>query len=75
MRGFEPGLVRSFTLATRERSGFGRIVHQYGDPYEGWPADFYMGQVRLVGTNVSAGRFRALVTPLAGEKTINCTAT
>jgi hypothetical protein len=75
MPGLEPGVVRSFTLATRARSGFGRIVHHYGDGYVGWPADFYMGHVRLVGTNVSSGRFRAIVAPLAAEKTSSCTAT
>lgn len=75
MSGLEPGVVRSFTLATRARPGFGRIVHHYGDLYAGWPADFYMGHVRLVGTNVSAGRFRALVAPLAAEKTTRCSAT
>ena len=75
MAGLEPGVVRSFTLATRARSGFDRIVHHYGDNYAGWPADFYMGHVRLVGTNVSAGRFRGIVAPLAAEKTSSCTAT
>ena len=80
MRGLEPGVVRSFTLATRARPGFGRIVHHYGDGYIGWPADFYMGQVRLVGRYVSAVRFRAFVAPLAARlaqraKTTNCTAT
>ncbi len=72
MSGLEPGVVRSFTLATRARPGFGRIVHHYGDQYAGWPADFYMGQIRLIGTKVSAGRFRDLVVPLAAEKAIGC---
>lgn len=75
MSGLEPGVVRSFTLATRARPGFGRIVHHYGDQYAGWPADFYMGHVRLVRTLVSADRFRALVAPLAAEKTTRCMTT
>jgi hypothetical protein len=79
MHDVEPGVVRSFTLATRARPGFARIVHRYGDAWSGWPADFYMGQVRLVGTHVSAVRFRAVVAPLAAKfaqraKTTNCRA-
>jgi hypothetical protein len=79
MPGLEPGVVRSFALATRARPGFARIVHHYGDQYVGWPADFYMGQVRLLGTYVSAGRFRTFVAPLTARfaqhaKTTNCTA-
>ena len=65
MTGLEPGVIRSFTLATRSRPGFARIVHHWGDGYEGWPADFYMAHVRLVGTQVSAARFRDRVAPLA----------
>jgi hypothetical protein len=80
MHDVEPGVVCSFTLATRARPGFARIVHRYGDAWSGWPADFYMGQVRLVGTHVSAVRFRAVVAPLAARlaqraETTNCTAT
>ena len=79
MHAVEPGVVRSFTLATRARPGFTRIYHLYGDSYAGWPPDFYMGRVQLVGTHVSAVRFRAVVAPLAAkfaqrEKTTNCTA-
>ena len=77
MRGLEPGVVRSFTLATRARPGFARIVHRYGDAYAGWPADFYMAHVRLLGTHVSAGRFGAFVAPIAAklsqrETTVDC---
>jgi hypothetical protein len=80
MTGIEPGVVRSFTLATRARPGFARIVHRYGDAWVGWPADFYMGHVRLLGTHVSKEGFGAFVAPKAAkladhEQTINCTAT
>ena len=78
MTGLEPGVVRAFTLATRPRSGFTRIVHRYGDGYIGWPADFYLGHVRLLGTHVSKKGFRAFVATrvarLDHEQTINCTA-
>jgi hypothetical protein len=77
MRGGKPGVVRAFTLATRARPGFARIVHHYGDKYAGWPADFWMAHVRLVATDVPADRFRALVAPRAAPlvqrvKTIRC---
>jgi hypothetical protein len=80
MHGLEPGVVRSFTLATRAHPGFVRIIHQYGDAYVGWPADFFMAHVRLVGTHVSKAGFRAFVAPIAvklaqSEKTTNCTGT
>jgi len=79
MKDLEPGVVRSFTLSTRARLGFARIVHHYGDAYLGWPADFYMGHVRLIGTHVGTARFTALVAPLAAEianqeQAVNCTA-
>ena len=78
MTGLEPGVVRSFTLATRARPGFARIVHHWGDAYVGWPADFFMAHVRLLATNVTPARFRALVVPIAArlmqtEKATNCT--
>jgi hypothetical protein len=78
MRGLQPGVVRSFTLATRARPGFARIVHHYGDAYAGQPADFYMAHVRLLGTHVEKGRFDAFVAPIAArlaqqEKAIDCT--
>ena len=78
MHGVEPGVVRSFTLATRARPGFARIVHLYGDAWAGWPADFYMAHVRLVGTHISEAGFSAFVAPIAAkltqhEDTINCT--
>lgn len=80
MTDLEPGVIRAFTLATRARPGFARIVHRYGDQWLGWPADFYMGQVRLVATRVSAAHFRAFVAPLAdklaeGAQSTGCTAT
>ena len=61
MTGLEPGVVRSFTLATRARPGFARIVHHYGDAWVGQPADFYMAQVRLLGTHVNKHAFGAFV--------------
>ena len=77
MHELEPGVVRSFTLATRARPGFARIVRHYGDGYAGWPADFYMAHVRLLGTHITASRFGAFVAPIAAklarhEKTVSC---
>jgi len=79
MTGLEPGVVRSFTLATRAQPGFTRIVHLYGDAYEGWPADFWMGHVRLLGTHVNKHAFGAFVATrvakiAAHEQTVNCSA-
>ena len=76
--GVEPGVVRSFTLATRARPGFGRIVHHYGDQYIGWPADFFMGYVRLLATHATPAGFRSIIAPIAArlmqkEKTTSCT--
>jgi hypothetical protein len=62
-----PGVVRSFTLATRARPGFARIVHHYGDQYASWPADFFMAHVRLLATYVTPARFRSIVAPLAAH--------
>jgi hypothetical protein len=79
MTGLEPGVVRSFTLATRARPGFARIVHHSGDAYEDWPADFYMAHVRLLGTHVNKHAFGAFVATkvaklAAHERALNCTA-
>lgn len=79
MTGLEPGVVRSFTLATRARPGFGRIVHLYGDAWAGWPADFYMAHVRLLGIHVNKHAFGAFVATRVAkladhEQTISCTA-
>jgi hypothetical protein len=74
----EPGVVRSFTLATRARPGFARIIHRYGDAWAGWPADFYMAHVRLLGTHVDKHAFGAFVATRAAdiarhEAAISCT--
>ena len=78
MTGVEPGVFRSFTLATRARPGFDRVLHHWGDAYIGWPADFFMAHVRLLATHVTRARFRALVVPIAArlmqtEKATSCT--
>jgi hypothetical protein len=74
----EPGVVRSFTLATRARLGFDRIVHHYGDQYAGWPADSFMAHVRLLATHVTPAHFHSIVAPIAArlmqeEKAASCT--
>lgn len=79
MQNIEPGVVRSFTLATRARPGFYRVYHLYGDAYIGWPPDFYMAHVRVVGTHVAEARFNAVVARLAARfaqsaKTTHCAA-
>ena len=79
MHDVEPGVVRSFTLATRARPGFTRVYHLYGDAYAGWPPDFYMAHVRLLGTHVNKHAFGAFVAkPVAKlaqrASTTNCTA-
>ena len=63
----EGGVVRSFTLATRARPGFVRIVSHWGDQYEGWPADFFSRHVRVLETRASPARFRSIVAPLAAR--------
>ena len=75
----EPGVVRWFTLATRARPGFHRIVHRYGDAWVGQPADFFMAHRRLLATHVAQTDFRSTVAPIAArlmqaETTSNCTA-
>jgi hypothetical protein len=77
MTGLEPGVVRSFTLATRARPGFARIVHRYGDAWEGWPADFYMADIQLLGTHVNKHAFGAFVASKVAklashEQAVNC---
>lgn len=67
--GFEPGVVRSFTLATRARPGFVRIVSHWGDQYEGWPADFFKAHRRVLATRTTPARFRSIVAPIAARLT------
>ena len=67
----EPGVVRSFTLTTRARSGLAPIVHHWGDQYAGWPADFFKGHVRVLATYTTPARFRSLVAPIAVGLTQN----
>ena len=74
----EPGVVRSFTLATRVRPGFGPIFHHYGDAYIGWPADYYRAHVKVLATHVTQARFPSVVNPIAArliqdQKTTSCT--
>ena len=62
-----PGVVRSFTLATRARPGFDPIVHHYGDQYVGWPADFFISRVRLLAIRVAPAHFRSVIAPIAAS--------
>jgi hypothetical protein len=76
--GSRQGVVRSFTLATRWRSGFVRIVHRYGDQYAGWPADYFTHGRRLLAAQTTLARYRAIVAPLAAgltreEEATGCT--
>ena len=76
--GLEPGVVRSFTLTTRARPGFARIVHHYGDQYVNWPADFFTAHGRLLATHVTPAHFHSVVAPIAARlmqqaKTTSCT--
>jgi hypothetical protein len=63
---------------SRVHPGFTRIVHRYGDGYIGWPADFYLGHVRLLGTHVGKEGFRAFVATRVAKldrgQAINCIA-
>jgi hypothetical protein len=74
-----PGVVRSFTLATRARPGFTRIVHRYGDQYADWPADFFTAHGRMLATHVTPAHFPSLVAPIAADlmrgETMSCTGT
>ena len=63
------GVVRSFTLATRARPDFVRIVSHWGDQYEGRPADFFKAHRRLLATRTTPARFRSMVSPLAAHLT------
>jgi hypothetical protein len=72
----EPGFVRSFTLATRARPGFGPIFHLHGDLP--WPADFFMGHVRVLRKRpVAAAQFNPIFAPIAArlmqERISSCT--
>ncbi len=74
----QTGVVRSFTLATRARTGFDRIVHHYGDQYAGWPADFFLSHVRVLATHATPARFRSIVAAIATRlrqerETTSCT--
>jgi hypothetical protein len=77
-RAVEPGVVRAFTLATRARPEFDRVVHHYGDQYIGWPADFFIAHIRLLAIHVTPARFRSIAAPIAArltqqEKITSCT--
>jgi hypothetical protein len=69
--GLKPGVVRSFTLATRARPGFVRVIHHWGDQYVDWPADFYKAHRRLLATDATPARFRSIVAPMAARLTQN----
>jgi hypothetical protein len=78
MHTVEPGVVRSFTLATRARPGFTRIAYGGGDAFAGWPPQFYMGRVRLLGAHVNKHAFGGFVAMrvaklAARERTTSCT--
>jgi hypothetical protein len=71
------GVVRTWTLATRAAADFVAVRHRFGDRYVGWPADFYMSRVTLLGTGATAARFRSIAAPLAArvarqERTTGC---
>jgi hypothetical protein len=73
------GVVRSFTLTTRARPGFGPVFHHYGDAYIGWPSAFFKRHVRVLATDVSQARFRPVIAPIAARlihdtKTTGCAA-
>jgi len=67
--GLNPNLVRSFTLATRARPGFMRVMDHWGDQYVGWPADFFRGPLTTLATDATAARFRSIVAPIAANLT------
>ena len=67
--GPHDGVVRSFTLATRARPGFHRVVSHWGDQYAGWPADFFKRQVTRVANNATPAEFRSIVAPIAAQLT------
>src|SRR3954470_2298585 len=55
----EPGVVRSFTLATRARTGFDRVYHHYGDQYIGQPADYFVADAKDIATHTTPARFHS----------------
>ena len=63
------GVVRSWTLATRARPGFGPVAHHAGDQYAGWPPDFYMSRTTLLASDATSARFRSIVAPIAARIT------
>jgi hypothetical protein len=63
------GVVRSFTLATRARPGFHRVVSHWGDQYAGWPADFFKRHVTRLANNATPAEFRSIVEPIAAHLT------
>lgn len=65
--GGHNGVVRSFTLATRARPGFHRIVSHWGDQYTGWPADFFKRHVAVLATNATPAEFRSIVAPISAR--------
>lgn len=65
--GGHNGVVRSFTLATRARPGFHRIVSHWGDQYVGWPADFFKRHVAVLATNATPAEFRSIVAPISAR--------
>jgi hypothetical protein len=62
------GVVRSFTLATRARPGFHRVVSQWGDRYAVWPADFFKRHVTVLSSATPA-EFRSIVAPVVAHLT------
>lgn len=65
-------IVRSFTMATRSDAGFVKIGrHDAAHRYAGFPAYFYVSpaSVRLLATNATPARFKAIVAPLVAGLT------
>ena len=65
-------IVRSFTMATRSEGGFIKIGrHDASHRYAGFPAYFYVSpaSVRLLASNATPARFKAIVAPLAARLT------
>ena len=72
--GGHNGVVRSFTLATRARPGFHRIVSHWGDQYVGsrHPAvgsEFERTErlVAVLATNATPAEFRSIVAPISAR--------
>lgn len=75
--GIRQGVVRSFTLATRTRPGFIRVISHWGDQYAGWPADFFRTKYSVLTTGATPAGFRALAASSAApliqeEKATDC---